>query len=199
MDSPTVVESSFEKAHLRKHLDSDSLSVQVDIKNKAKFNYVRDVLELSGLSRNELLETWHSNDHPVNPSVFEEVEGCLALEPECSGNEENGSCNHLLLFDLINEVLMEIYESSLTYYPLRLSSLSHIRPLPVGYHVLEAVWANISWYFSWEPDTDLTLDHVVSRDLAKGDGWMNLQLEAESLGLELEDWIFYDLLDEFCI
>lgn len=198
MDSPTVVESRFdvEKVDLRKHLDSDFFPVQVDIKNKAEFNYVRDVLELSGIIRNELLETWHSIDKLVDPSVFEEVEGCLPLEPECSGNEEDGSCSHLLLFDLINEVLMEIYERSLTYCPRHLSSLSHIRPMPVGYHVLEEVWANISWYFSWEPDPDQTLDYVVSRDLAKGDGWMNLQFEAECLGLELEDWIFDDLLDE---
>lgn len=201
MDSPTVIESSFdvEKVDLRKHSDSESLPVQVDIKNKAEFKYVRGVLELSGLSRKELLEKWHSNDLPVNASVFEEVEGCLPLEPEFSGKEDYGSCDHLLLFDLTNEVLMDIYEISSTYCPVRLTSLSHIRPLPVGYHVLEAVWSNISCYLSREPDSDQTLDNVVSQDLAKGDGWMNLQFEAECLGLELEDWIFDDLLDELCI
>lgn len=202
MESRAGVESRLSAKEIDplKHLlDSEFSPVLVDKKDKAKFNYVRDVIKRSGVSRNELLETWQSIEQLVDPSVFEEVEGCLPLEPEYSGNEEDGSCNRLLLFDLINEVLMEIYERSLTYCPMKLSSLSLMHPIPVGYHVLEEVWTIISWYLSWEPDPYQTLDYVVTRDLAKGDGWMNLQFEAESLGLELEDWIFDDLLDELCI
>lgn len=181
---------------LNRYLDIDSHFVQVDTKDKAEFNYVRDVLELSGFSRDELLGTWHSSDQPLDPSVYEEVEGYLPQGHVCSENEEGGYCNHLLLFDIINEVLMDIYERSFSYCPKPLSSLSHIRPMPVGYYVLEEVWANISWYLSSRPELDESLDYVVSRDLAKGDGWMNLQFDTECVGLELEDLIFDDLLEE---
>ncbi|KAL2528493.1 uncharacterized protein Fot_21094 [Forsythia ovata] len=61
-----------------------------DIQYKSEFNYVRDVLELSGFSGNEILGKWHSAEQPVDPSVFEEVEGCLIAQPDCSGNEEGG-------------------------------------------------------------------------------------------------------------
>ncbi|KAF2288682.1 hypothetical protein GH714_010417 [Hevea brasiliensis] len=176
---------------------SKHLTILVGAKEKAEFDYVRDILEISGFSGTELLGTWHSNNQPMDPCLFEEMEeDCMVLDPECSGNVEGYRCNHLLLFDLINEVLMEIYAKSYTYYPRPLSALSHIRPMPVGQHVLEEVWANMSWYLSSIPEADQLLDHIVSGDLAKSDGWMNLQFDSECAGLEVEDLIFDDLLEE---
>ncbi|KAJ9180722.1 hypothetical protein P3X46_008934 [Hevea brasiliensis] len=176
---------------------SKHLTILVGAKEKAEFDYVRDILEISGFSGTELLGTWHSNNQPMDPCLFEEMEeDCMVLDPECPGNVEGYRCDHLLLFDLINEVLMEIYAKSYTYYPRPLSALSHIRPMPVGQHVLEEVWANISWYLSSIPEADQLLDHIVSGDLAKSDGWMNLQFDSECAGLEVEDLIFDDLLEE---
>ncbi|GLT68124.1 hypothetical protein SLA2020_403820 [Shorea laevis] len=165
------------------------LHFEVDAIEKAEFDYVRDVLELSGFSGNESLGTWNSDEQPVDPLVYEEVE-------DCWGNEEADNCSHLLLFDLINEVLMEIYGRSCSYCPIPLSCLSHIRALPAGHHVLKEVWALVSWYMSLRHKANLSEDYVVSKDLAKSDGWMNLQFETECVGLELDDLIFDDLLDE---
>ncbi|XP_042940600.1 uncharacterized protein LOC122275555 [Carya illinoinensis] len=175
--------------------DPKTLHLEVDAKDKAEFNYVRDVLELSGFSGNESLATWHSEDQPVNPSVYEEVEGCLLPDAEFSGKEV-GNCSHPLLFDLINEVLMEMFGRSYSYCPKLLSPLSHIRPIPSGHHVLEEVWTLMSWYLSSRPGSDQSLDYSVSRDLSKSDWWMNLQFDTECVGLELEDLIFEDLLEE---
>ncbi|KAA8516430.1 hypothetical protein F0562_016723 [Nyssa sinensis] len=163
---------------------------------KSSFNLEKIGNSHQAIQWDEFLGTWHSADQPLDPSMFEEVEGCLLPDPNCPGNEEGGSCYHLLLFDLINEILLEVHERSFTYWPMPLSSCSHIRPMPAGYHVLEEVWANISCYLSWRPEVEQSLDDAVSRDLAKGDGWMNLQFDAECVGLELEDMILDDLLDE---
>ncbi|KAF3449194.1 hypothetical protein FNV43_RR09922 [Rhamnella rubrinervis] len=173
----------------------DMRHLQVDANDKAEFSYVRDVLELSGFSGNGFLGTWHSEDQPVDPLVYEAVEGCLFLDPDCSGNE-GGKCDHMLMFDLINEVLMEIYGRSYSYYPKPLSWLSHIRPMPVGHHVLSQVWELISCYLSLRPEVDKSLDYVLNADLAKGDGWMNLQFDTECVALELEDLVFDDILEE---
>ncbi|KAK3038517.1 hypothetical protein RJ639_029317 [Escallonia herrerae] len=197
-DSPTGVDNLSDvqkvecpvKPHYRSNLPQEAF------KDNVEFNYVRDVLELSGFSGNEFLEAWHSSDQPLNPLVFEEVEGCLLDETHTRFDEEGIKSNHLLLFDLINEVLLDIHEKSFTYYPLHLTCRSHVRPMPVGYHVLEEVWVSISEYLSWRPELDQSLDDSLCRDLAKGDGWMNLQFDAECVGLELEAMIFYDLLEE---
>ncbi|XP_022743966.1 uncharacterized protein LOC111294926 [Durio zibethinus] len=176
--------------------DTDLLKDLADTNDKDKFTYVRDVLELSGLSGNEILGTWHADDQPLDPLVYEAIRGCIFCDPHCSGEEDVSYCNHPLLFDLINEVLKELYEKSYSYCPRPLSSLCHIRPMPVGHHVLKEVWANISWYLSYESGFDKPLDYVASRDLTRNDGWMNLQFENECLGLELEELIFHELLEE---
>ncbi|KAI5394637.1 protein TRM32 [Lathyrus oleraceus] len=171
---------------------------EIDANNEAAYNYVRKVLDLSGFTNNEYLETWYSDNQPLDPSIYEELEGCLLLDPDCSGNCEGGHCNHLLLFDVINEGLLEIFGRSYNYYPRALSSLSHVHPLPNGRDdVLHKVWKLISWYLSSTPDEDYTsLDYYVSKDLARNDGWMNLQFDSECVGLEIDDLIFDDLLDD---
>ncbi|XP_028804942.1 protein TRM32-like [Neltuma alba] len=160
--------------------------------------YVKDVLELSGLSTShEYLSTWFSNEQPVDPTVYDELEGCLLFDPQSARNEETRAhCNHLILFDLINEVLIEIFGRSYSYYPKSLSSLCHVYPIPVGDQVLGQVWTLIKWYLNLNSEFYPSLDYYVSRDLARSDGWMNLQFDSECVGLELDDLIFDDLLDE---
>ncbi|XP_017239336.1 protein TRM32 [Daucus carota subsp. sativus] len=171
------------------------LHVQVDTKHVCEFNYVKDILELSGFTADKFLGTWHSTGQPVDPSVIEKVEGFPLTELDCSEDEVR-SCNRLLMFDLINEVLIEIHTRSSSYFPKPLTCRSHISPMPVQYHVLGEVWTNVKWYLSWRPESYRSLDDAVGRDLDRGDGWMNLQFDAECAGLEIEDSLFDDLIDE---
>ncbi|KAK3226379.1 hypothetical protein Dsin_006241 [Dipteronia sinensis] len=181
--------SDLDKVEIPTKGNIDILDAKVETKDKAKFDYVRNVLELSGFSRTESLGAWHSDDQPVDPSVY--------LDTDFTAGNECGDCDlMMLLFDLINEVLIDIYERSYSYYPTPLSSLSHVHPMPAGYHVLKEVWENISWYLHLTPQIDRSLDYVVGRDLAKGDEWMNLQFDTECVALEVEEFIFEDLLEE---
>lgn len=180
----------------RKHLRYDMTHLRVDDRDMAEFNYVRNVLKQSGFNGNESLGTWHLDDQPVDPLMYGDAEGCLVHGPDCSGNKEGRKCDHYLLFDMINEVLMEIYGRSYNYCPMALSSLCHIPLMPAGHHVIKEVWALVSWYLSLRPEVDQSLDYVVSRDLAKNDGWMNLQFDSECIGIELEDLIFDEILEE---
>lgn len=174
----------------------DMLRVRVDAKEEAEFDYVRDVLDLSGFSKNEeALGMWHSDDQPLDPLVFTELE-TFFHKPDCSGSKDSKNCSHHLLFDLINQVLMEIYERSYSYYPVPLSPVCHIRPVPVGYHVLEEVWALVSWYLTYKPEADPSLEYDISGDVEKRERWMNLQYDSECVGLELENLIFEELLEE---
>ncbi|KAK1265586.1 hypothetical protein QJS04_geneDACA011259 [Acorus gramineus] len=158
---------------------------QVDMKDRANFDYVNDILKKSGFYVDGLLDTWHSPNQPMDPSLVEQVEGSPRQL-----DEDYVTSDHQLLFDLINEVLLEINKNSFGYF----SSFS--RPMPVGNHVLEEVWAKISQHLSFRPELVPSLDWIVSRDLRGNDGWLNLQSDIESLALELEEWILDDLLDE---
>jgi hypothetical protein len=180
-ETDTFVENHF----LHFHLDD------------AEFNYVRLVLELSGFNKTEHLGTWYSLEQPLSPSLFKELEALFHPELEEYGEEVDGGCDdHRVLFDLINDTLLEIYERSFTYFPRAFSFNHHIRPMPKGHHLLEEVWEKLGSYLSLRPELDQSLDDVVARDLTKGDGWMNLQFDNECVSLELEDLIFDQLLDE---
>ncbi|XP_062016277.1 protein TRM32 isoform X2 [Rosa rugosa] len=164
----------------------------VDKMDDPELNYVRDVLELSGFMGNEYLGTWYSMDQPLDPSVFKELEARFQHQLDFTENWD-----HQLLFDLVNETLLDIHERSYTYFPKALSfSGSKHRPMPKGQHLLEDVWTRISSHMSFRPELVQSLDDILARDLAKADTWMNLQWETECVALELEDLIFEELLDE---
>lgn len=197
LDSLEVTETT-EKAQkveiLSNQLNYEIPHFHVDTRDKAEYNYVRYVLEISGLTGNESISAWHSSKQPLDPLLYEEMEG----DPDfCS--YESGNCNHHVLFDLINEALLEIYGRSCCYYPIPLSSLSYIRPMPIGSHTLHEVWTHMSQSLSLKPKAGQTADFHVSRDLAKHDGWMNHQWSSEFVALELEDLIFHDLLEEIML
>ncbi|XP_073043524.1 uncharacterized protein [Primulina eburnea] len=160
----------------------------LDAKIVTEFNYVKQVLELSGFSGNQILGKLHSEENPMDPLVFDEVEG--------KTTNEGVTFDHLLLFDLINEVLLHIYEKSFCYWSNPLTFQSRMHTTPFGHHVLDEVWTEISCFLNWKLEFEQTIDDVVSMDFAKDDGWMNLQFDAECVGIEVEDLIFDDLLEE---
>ncbi|KAG2262375.1 hypothetical protein Bca52824_069454 [Brassica carinata] len=178
--------------------------LQVEAQDKVKFNYVRDILEISGFNAPESLSVWQSEYQPLDPLVYQELTetttGCMIQDPECSRNEEEGgNCNHLLLFDLINEVLIEIYDRSYHYCPKPLSPLCRIHPMPLGYSVLKEVWVRINCYLRHKTLDEESFDKIMTRDLSREDGWMDLQFESECVGIEVEDLIFEELLEELLV
>ncbi|KAF5744609.1 hypothetical protein HS088_TW07G00184 [Tripterygium wilfordii] len=170
------------------------LALEFDKVAEAEFNYVKDVLELSGFIEYEHFGRWNLPEQPLDFSLFKELE--TYLHPEYSSEEVGSNCDHLLLFDLINEVLLEINDTSYTYFSKPFSFANRKCPVPRGYHILEAVWARVSWYVSLKSKVDQSLEDIVGGDLSKDDGWMNLEPEANCVALDLEDMIFDDLLEE---
>lgn len=160
------------------------------------FNYVRDVLEVSGFMEQGCLGTWHSLDQPLLPTLFKELESYLHHELECSSEDIGCNCDHQLLFDLINEVLIQIHGTSLAYFPEPFSFTQRLRLSPKGNHNLEEVWKRITWYRSTGLKTKQSSDNILARDIAKYDSWMNLQADVEDIALDLEDLIFDELLNE---
>ncbi|MQM13422.1 hypothetical protein Taro_046346 [Colocasia esculenta] len=177
-------------------LDFDILPVPVD-QHEIEFNYVKDVLKAYLFDSNELSQRWSSPSKPPDPSVSEEVDASAAHEPEPSNMYPQFNLDRELLYDLTNQILIEICENSYGHTPW-LSNMwgSHTRPVPVGFHLLEEVWANISWHLKAHPHANPTLEYMLERDFRKNDGWMNLNHDVEYVGLDLEATLLDDLIDE---
>lgn len=152
---------------------------KLDKNAEANFNLVRDFLELSGLFEVEGSSyTWFSPyHHMLNHSLLKDSD-ILPLHDLNSGDRE-------ILLDLVNESLDEVCSRSLACIPKD------------KHEILEEVWKRVHWYQSLGSDVDRSSDEVIARDMRGGfDIWMNLGVESEDVGLELEDLIFYELLDE---
>ncbi|ANM60582.1 GTP-binding protein Obg/CgtA [Arabidopsis thaliana] len=147
----------------------------------AYFCYVKKVLKVSGFLENkDNEEKWYSEEQPLNPSLLYELD----IQEEETVNDKE------LLFDLVNEAIVETQNHSQIYFP---------KTFPYGKRYLDEVWGRVEWSLSGlgAENRDRSLDDIVGRDLlTKSDGWMNLQGESEWLTLELEDLIFDDVLDE---
>lgn len=167
-------------------------------KKNSDLDYVRHLLDQSGLAVDASEIPWHASDQPFSPQLFEEVEaGWPHEQDQLTGWPDFCGCwHHQMLFDLVNEVLLEVYDISLPYYPKALSSSCHVRPFPRGNHIIEEICTSISTLLNMKPEEKQSLDGIVARDLAHDHSWMNLQLETESVALDLEDMIFSELLQE---
>ncbi|KAL9235304.1 hypothetical protein vseg_010073 [Gypsophila vaccaria] len=164
--------------------------------------YVKYVLDLIGFTTtNEQLEAWHSPDQPLDPALFDGIEICCPFEPKPSPNKETAvmtSSHRKLVFDLINEALFDTHENSYTYYPKALTSscIVHSKSKSTS-RVVEQVWKFVREFLRWQPELDSELNYAVEHDLTRyKSGWSNLQTDCELLAIDLEDWIFSELLDE---
>lgn len=185
--SETYLENPQTKNHIHSRLHTD---------DDADLNYAREILKVAGFNKNGFHEEWYLSDQPLSPLIFDEVEeSWWPLESECSQENLILLYHHQLLFDLINEVMLSVYETSSTYYPRALSTSCKVHPLHSASYE-DKVLKSLSKLIVLKPELDQQLDDPLPRDLAKADGWMNLQMDSESVALELEDFIFDELLEE---
>ncbi|KAL4558239.1 hypothetical protein LXL04_036437 [Taraxacum kok-saghyz] len=173
-----------------------SISSKRQYQDDDDFTYVKLILERSGFIQNGFEQKWYSSNQALNPFLFQEIESEYVHDPDRFVEELNELSHRLLIFELVDDVLVTMYERSLTYYPKSLSSLCHVRSLPCGPRVLDEVWKCVSQMVDLKTDMNQPIDHVVSRDLGSDDGWMNLQLDSECVALDLEDLILDEILEE---
>lgn len=167
-------------------------------KKNTDLDYVRHLLDRSGIATDASEMAWHASDQLFGPQLFEEVEaGWPHEEDQLDGWPDFQGCwHHQMLFDLVNEALLEVYDLSLPYYPKALSSSCYVRPFPMGDRIIEEVCTRVGSLMNIKPEEKQELDCIVARDLDHDRSWMNLQLESESIAVYLEDMIFNDLLQE---
>ncbi|XP_010241886.1 PREDICTED: uncharacterized protein LOC104586374 isoform X2 [Nelumbo nucifera] len=150
------------------------------------FKYVSAVLEASGLSSSgEFLRGCHSSDYILEPSLFDEVE---VITSQLCGDRK-------LLFDCINEILVEMYQCYFSCTPWVSFVKPNTRPVPVGKHIIDEVWEGMDWHIQPQLPQQ-TLDQIVGKDMAKSGAWMDLKLDTENIGSEMGEAILEDLMEE---
>ncbi|XP_057497289.1 uncharacterized protein LOC130782011 [Actinidia eriantha] len=152
---------------------------------ESAFEYVEAVLLASDLNWEEFLSRWLSSDQILDASLFDEVE--LFSNRSCQDQK--------LLFDCTNEVLEEVCEHYFGCSPW-VSFVKHsIRPIPRGKDLIHEVWDEVEWNLLSQP-SPRTLDQIVRKDMEKPGTWMDLRSNAESIGIEIGETIFQELVED---
>lgn len=149
------------------------------------YGYIEAVLQASGLTRDQLSMKCLSSDKILDPSLFDQVE-FLA----------NRLCHdRKLLYDCINEVLMEVCRDYFGASPCVSFVNPSVRPTPNMKRVILKVWEGMCWHFLPLPPPH-TLDKIIKKNMEKSGAWMDLRFEAETVGFEMGDAILAELMED---
>ncbi|XP_074569069.1 uncharacterized protein LOC141825587 [Curcuma longa] len=148
---------------------------------QARLDYITAVLEASGLY-DEFPTKWDIEDRLLEPSLYEEIGIYFCFLQD----------DPKLLFDCINEVLLDIHESFLKSI-MCLSYKRNIPPGPQGEGLIQEVSKSLDWHL--QVPSPNTLDKVVKKDL-NGQPWLDLRLVLLNTTSETSDIILDDIIEE---
>ncbi|XP_074581290.1 uncharacterized protein LOC141837807 isoform X2 [Curcuma longa] len=167
-----IVESPDSNVRLRDYLQD----------YQARFDYVEAVLEASGLT-NEFPRQLDMEDQLLEPSLFNEIGIFFCFLQD----------DPKLLFDCMNEVLLEIHERFLKCTPWLSFIKQNVLPVPLGGSLIHEVRRGLEWHLRIHLPN--TLDQIVKKGL-EGQCWIDLRFEAENITNKLCDAILDDAVKE---
>ncbi|CAD5170463.1 unnamed protein product [Musa acuminata subsp. malaccensis] len=143
----------------------------LDTRAQATFNYVKAVIEASGLSTIDFSERCHLGDELLARSLFDEVE--ISSSPQIDDPK--------LLFDCcINEASEEIFKCP----PWVSLNTSNVQQAPVAQCLIREVSRGIERQIPMHLPN--SLDQIVTKDLGSG-SWLDLQFEIENIVDKIRD------------
>ncbi|CAL9176007.1 unnamed protein product, partial [Musa hybrid cultivar] len=151
----------------------------LDTGAQARFNYVKAVIEASGLSTIDFSGRCHLGDQLLARSLFDEVE--ISSSPQIDDPK--------LLFDCINEALEEIFKCP----PWVCLNTSNAQQAPVAQSLIREVSSRIERQISAQLPN--SLGQMVTMDLETGSR-LDLQPETKNIVDEIWETLLDDLVDE---
>lgn len=179
---PLKIEFEDEMPHTPKHI----IQIKTSVEGKESLlGYVEAVLHASGLGRQEFYLRSELSDQLIEQSVFDEVD---FFYDELHFDQK-------LVFDCINEVLLEVYQHYFGCSPWVSFVKPSSKPVLDIRSAIHEVWEGVHWHLlPLSPPSNL--EQIVRKDLVKSGKWMDLRFDSESIGFEMGDAIFDELIDE---
>ncbi|KAI7755073.1 hypothetical protein M8C21_006540 [Ambrosia artemisiifolia] len=148
------------------------------------YEYVEAVLLASDLNWDEFEQRWLSSAQILDPSLYHELQIFSSRAPH----------DQLLLFDTTNEILKEVCDCSLAFFPESSYRKPSIHLFPKGMDLINEVWERI------EPRLNCyyprSLDQLIKKDFEVSRTWMELHSETREIVTDVEEQIFEDIIDD---
>lgn len=166
-------------------IDDDANNVKTCTEDKELISdFVKAVMQASGFNWDDFCMKWLSSDQLIEPSLCDDVE--FIPNPLCYDQK--------LLFDCINEVLVEVCGHYYGCFPC-VSSVKPIRPVPDMKTTIHEVWIEVYWHLLPLP-LPHTLDQIVAKDLSRTGAWMDLRFDSETIGVDMGEAILQELIED---
>ncbi|KAH0970629.1 hypothetical protein GBA52_022785 [Prunus armeniaca] len=149
------------------------------------FDFVKSVMQAYGFNWDDICVKWLSSDQLIEPSLCDEVE----LFPNQLCYDQN------LLFDCINEVLVEVCGRCYGCFPWVSSVKPSIRLVPDMKTAIHEVWTGVYWHLLPLP-LPHTLDQIVTKDMSRTGMWMDLRFDIETIGVDMGEAILQELMED---
>ncbi|EFH58299.1 hypothetical protein ARALYDRAFT_483730 [Arabidopsis lyrata subsp. lyrata] len=163
----------------RPEKDNDA-KTRMDDKELA-LEYIQAVVKSSELNWEELLARSFYSEKILEQALMDDIDFCST----------NLCSDKKLLFDCINEVLMEFCGHG----PWISFVKPSIRFFPDMENAVEVVQEEVYWHLLPLPSPH-TLDQIVQKDLARTGNWMDLRFDIGCIGSETGEIILDELLEE---
>ncbi|XP_059440729.1 uncharacterized protein LOC132173295 isoform X2 [Corylus avellana] len=181
----TMVEDHYAAAQERLPLGPKIKTTITMDKHVSFSEYISAVLRASGLNWDELSMKCHSTEQLLDRSLFDEM--------KMSNNQFCGDLS--LLFDCINEVLVEGCQYSFGCSSWLSCIKPIIHPLPVEKSVIHEVIKRVDWYLLSQPPPQ-TFQQLAEQDLARSTTWLDIRNETEVIAIETVEGVLEELLME---
>ena len=147
--------------------------------------YVKAVMQASGFNWDEVCIKLLSSDQLLDLSLVDEVE--FFANQLC--------CDQKLLFDCINEVLVEVCQYYFGSSPWVSFTKPNIRPTADMKTAIHEVSKGVYWHLL-QPPLPRTLDQIVRKDMARTGTWLDARFDAETIGFDMGEAILEDLMED---
>ncbi|XP_011072783.1 uncharacterized protein LOC105157938 isoform X1 [Sesamum indicum] len=147
--------------------------------------YVHFVLQASCLTWDQLSEIQPLSEELLNPSLYDEID----FHPS------DAHFDPKLLFDHINEVLVQIHRSLLCSPPLLSFRKPRITSLPLEEVVLDQIMKEAEFYLlPWTEET--TLEEHIAKDIADSKTWLDVRIETEHIMIHISEEVVEELITD---
>ncbi|KAF2937112.1 hypothetical protein DAI22_03g026100 [Oryza sativa Japonica Group] len=180
--------------------DDDDDTDEIDNPIKA---YIRAILVIAGLYGQRRSSDQLFSDREVKPIpawVFEEVESSSSSSAPATTDCDAAATgvDHRLLFDLINESLPRVVQSSTTLCAFSRWYGAAPRRSPGGKRLLDGLWNTVQAWLAPPPPTDSpnSVDELIGRDMSMSPWNGPFREDVGAAGAEMEAEILDELVDE---
>lgn len=194
--------------------DKSSTSSSSSIVDEMEFQYIKIILKRTGLIHNSTplsLANWFSPSHPLQPSIFHYMELFHSTTVnQCSRLSHR--CNRKLIFQLVNELLVEILKPYINPKPwIRRrcgGGVVNRRKIYGGAELIEEICRKIKNFPLANCQVLEDIDGLIDGDLRKSDvglivsssssswSWEDYEEVGERIALEIEREIMEKLVHE---